>query len=147
MARRWDRDDRGEGVADATAFVAGAAALVEAMGRPRWVAEEPELHLLPHLQRGCRSLPLEITDAHTSDEGSYEVALRWTGQEPGQAEVRAAIFSLVGSFAEASNYVRQQQSEATEERLVFEVVTGFLPGEGRFAPHGHTLRLTVSDLR
>ena len=45
---RWDGDERGEGVADATAFAAGADELVGAMRRPGWVPEEPEVHLLPH---------------------------------------------------------------------------------------------------
>jgi hypothetical protein len=48
-ARRWDDDERGEGVADAGAFAQGAEELVDAMRRPNWVAEQPEVHLLPHL--------------------------------------------------------------------------------------------------
>jgi hypothetical protein len=50
---RWDSDERGDGVADATALVPGAEELLDAMRRPRWVAEEPEAHLLPHLVQAC----------------------------------------------------------------------------------------------
>ena len=58
----------------------------------------------------------------------------------GRPEVRAAIFALVGSFAELSTYVRQRNGGP----LAFEVVTGFLEGESVFSPHGHTVRLSVN---
>jgi hypothetical protein len=136
---RWDGDERGDGVADAAQFADGAAELVAAMRRPHWVAEEPELHLLPHLERACESLPLEILGASTSDDGSYNVRLRWTGDERGVGVIRAAIFSLLGGIAEMATYVRQRRTDGT---LTFEVVTGFVD-EAPFKPHGHTLRLVV----
>ena len=71
MTGRWDGDERGRGVADGGAFAAGAEELLEAMGTPDWVAEEPEAHLLPHLRRSVASLPLELVDARTSDDGSF----------------------------------------------------------------------------
>lgn len=77
---RWDGDERGDGIADARDFVEGAAELLAAMQRPNWVAEQPELHLLLHLERACESLPLQILDAQSSEGGSYEVQLRWTGE-------------------------------------------------------------------
>ncbi len=70
---RWDGDERGEGVADATAFVDGAVELVDAMRHPSWVAEEPEVHLLPHIERACRTLPLEIEDVCLSAERSFDL--------------------------------------------------------------------------
>jgi hypothetical protein len=136
---RWEEDERGDGVADATQFADGAAELIAAMRRPHWVAEEPELHLLPHLERACESLPLEILDASTADDGSYDVRLRWMGDGPGVGVIRAAIFSLLGGIAETATYVRQRR---TDEALSFEVVTGIVD-EAPFKPHGHTLRLIV----
>ena len=143
---RWDGDERGEGVADAAPFAAGAVELVEAMRVAKWVAEEPELHLQPHLERACRSLPLQLAGAGSSADGTFEVSVRWMGETPRVAEVRAAVFSLVGSFAELATYVRQRPIEETEDgnrTLLFEVVTGIL-GDGRFAPHGHTVRVRVT---
>ena len=137
--RRWDGDERGEGIADARAFVPGAEALVEAMQSPNWVAEEPEAHLLPHLRRCCESLPFELIDARVSEDGSFDVDLRWVGETKGIGEVRAAIFALVGSFAEVATYVRQRRGDST----IFEVVTGS-PEEESFAPHGHTVRFRVA---
>ena len=43
-ALRWDGDERGEGIADATPFAAGALELVDAMRLATWVAEQPEIH-------------------------------------------------------------------------------------------------------
>ena len=84
--------------------------------------------------------------ARGSDDGSFVVLLRWTGSTFRQAEVRAAVFSLIGSFAEVSTYVRQLSDRATEGTLSFEVVTGILRGESHFEPHGHTLRISVSEI-
>ena len=138
--RRWDGDERGEGVADARNFARGAASLLDAMQDERWIAEEPELHLLPHLRDACESLSFELVAARTADDGSFDVDLRWLGETKGLGEIRAAIFALVGGFAELATYVRQRTDD---DAIVFEVVTGFLNGESRFDPHGHTLRLSV----
>ena len=142
---RWDGDDQGEGVGDAAAFADGAGELVDAMRSPSWVAEEPEVHLLPHLERACRTLPFEIEDACLSGEKSFDLRLRWTGERRKVGQVRAAVFALVGSFAESATYVRQRRFPAAEngdETLLFEIVTGVLD-DGAFAPHGHTVRVTV----
>ena len=144
---RWDGDARGEGVADAAAFAAGVAELAESMHQAKWIAEEPEVHLLPHLERACRSLPLRFEEASSAADGAFDVRLRWTGETASVGEIRAAVFTLVGSFAELSTYVRQRRIEDTEDgdrTFLFEIVTGFVDGESRFAPHGHAVRVHVS---
>jgi len=143
---RWDGDERGDGVADAAQFVDGAAELIAAMRRPNWVAEQPEIHLLPHLERACESLPLRILDARTAEDGSYDVRLGWIGDEPGVGAMRAAIFGLLAGIAEPASYVRQRRTETMEgsgETLSFDVVTGIVD-DTPFKPHGHTLRLVVA---
>jgi hypothetical protein len=143
---RWDGDERGEGVADARPFVPGVEELLVEMRRPLWVAEQPELHLLPHVRRSCESLPFQLVDAHASDSGSFDIELRWTGGKQGIAALRAAVFSLVGGFAETYTHVRQRRASADggDELVTFDVVTGIL-GEGTsFAPHGHTIRVSVA---
>jgi hypothetical protein len=145
---RWDGDERGDGVADATQFIDGAAELIAAMRRPNWVAEQPEVHLLPHLEKACESLPLRILGARPSDDGAYEVELGWTADEAGVGRVRASIFSLLGAIAESSSYVRQRRVESAESSraaLAFDVVTGIVD-DVPFKPHGHTLRLTVAPI-
>lgn len=143
---RWDGDQRGDGVADATGFLAGVEELIAAMRRPNWVAEEPERHLLPHLEQACEPLPLQILDARTVDDGAYEVQLRWTGGETGVGAIRASIFTLLGGIAEPASYVRQRRTGSHEDSdgtLTFDVVTGIVD-EVPFKPHGHTLRLSVA---
>ena len=142
--RRWEEDERGEGVADAAAFVPGALDLVEAMGRANWVAESPELHLLPHIESACGSLPLELVASGSNPYGVFDVELYWTGESFGIGEVRAAVFSLLGSFAEISSYVRQRRPSDTT--LAYDFVTGFVDGDGDWRPHGHTVRVTVSGI-
>jgi hypothetical protein len=68
--------------------------------------------------------------------------------------VREAIFTLVGSFAEVSTYVRQSRGRPTRDpgqmdgdSVSFEVVTGILDGESGFNSHGHTVRLSVAGVR
>jgi len=145
VEHRWDGDERGRGVADAGQFAEGAAELLAAMQRPNWVAEQPESHLLPHLERACESLPLQILDAQSSDDGCYEVQLRWTDEQAGVGLIRASIFTLLGEIAEPSSYIRQRWTESapgSPATLTFEVVTGIVD-ETPFQPHGHTLRLSI----
>lgn len=137
---RWDGDTSGRGVADATAFVGGAAQLLEAMRQPDWVAEEPEAHLLPHVEAACRKLPFELREARTADDGTFHVDLAWRG-EAGVGRVRSALYALIGSFAESATYVRQQSVNGS---LVFDVVTGMGGEDSPFTPHGHTVRLNVA---
>jgi hypothetical protein len=114
------------------------------MHSPNWVAERPELHLLPHLERACESLPLQILGTRTLDDGSYDVQLGWTGDEAGVGAVRASVFALLGGIAEPASYVRQRRSDTngSGRLLTFDVVTGIVD-EMPFKPHGHTLRLSV----
>jgi hypothetical protein len=144
---RWDGDDSGEGAGDATAFVAGATELADAMRHPTWVAERPEVHLLPHIERACESLPLQLLGTSTSADGTFELRLNCTQADASVGEVRAAVFAVLGGFAEAATYVRQRRVDAgaSGEVLLFEIVTGFLASDTAFVPHGHTVRVSVSN--
>jgi hypothetical protein len=137
---RWDGDIRGRGVGEAGAFANGAEELVEAMRSADWVAEEPEVHLLPHLRAAVEPLPLELRETRVLDDGTFEVELTWTGNEAGTGEVRRSVYVLVGSVAETATYVRQRRGD---DGLTFELVTGSIGDDARFAPHGHAVRLRV----
>jgi len=50
MPERWEGDERGRGVGDASRLRPGAEELVAAMALPGRVAEQPEVHLSPHLR-------------------------------------------------------------------------------------------------
>jgi hypothetical protein len=135
--RRWDTDERGTGVADATIAAPSLARLLAMVREPAWVAEDPELHLLPHLMPAAERLGLMVTVIDGS-AGGLEIAVT-TMDAASRREVRARIHGLVGSIAESSTHVRE-----VESGRVYEVVTGMLEGDGPFAPHGHILRIVVT---
>jgi hypothetical protein len=65
-SRRWEGDDRGAGVGDARAFRPGLDLSAGTLDEPGWVAEDAEMHLLPHINRACeRSRRLRVVDAQS----------------------------------------------------------------------------------
>jgi hypothetical protein len=139
-SRRWEDDERGRGIADAVAFAPGATELVEAMRTDCWVAEDPDVHLRPHLERACHALPLELRGTGLSPDGTYDVDLVWRGDGDGVGAIRAAVFALAGSVAEPASYVRQRRDDGA---LLFELVTGMVGEDSHFSPHGHAVRFRV----
>ena len=126
------------------------------MSLPGWVAEDPDAHLLPHLEGACAagSLPLELLEAGVDADAAYRVRLRWLGGHHDLSALRAAAFTLIGSVAESASYVRQRRPSANgggpgdvddtrPGEVVFEVATGMLEGDTTFAGHGHVLLLHV----
>ena len=151
MPKRWDDDDRGHGVGDAAQLVVGASELVAAFSESTWVAEQPEIHLLPHVEGWCqRDQRLALTGAHTDQTDAYVLDLEWRGARGGVGEARAAVFSLIGRFAESATYVRQRRVRdrgvGSPMTLRFEVGTGELAPDARFAPHGHVVVLNVAGV-
>jgi hypothetical protein len=69
--------------------------------------------------------------------------------QPGAGE--AAVFSLIGSFAESATYVRQRlvqtDGDGSAMSLRFEVGTGELAPDSRFQSHGHTVVINVTGAR
>jgi hypothetical protein len=124
--------------------------LVAAFREPSWVAEQPEVHLLPHVEAWCqRDQRLELTGAHV-DGTAYVLDFEWHGTTPSVGAARAATFSLIGSFAESATYVRQHRvgsnGDPTAIRLRFEVGTGELAPDTRFEPHGHVVLINLSGV-
>jgi hypothetical protein len=65
-------------------------------------------------------------------------------------EAWAAVFSLIGSFAESATYVRQRRVASDCDRLPmklqFEVGRGELASDTRFDPHGHAVVINVAGV-
>jgi hypothetical protein len=135
---RWDGDDRGRGVASAEAGIEELDRLRSAMVLPDWVAEAPDVHLLPHLERMCEEHGWRIVRAHAAD-GVLEVDVTTAAQSRG--ELRAAAYVLIGSFAEGSTHV--VESSPDDSSVEVTVTTGMPEGDGAFAPHGHVVRLSL----
>jgi hypothetical protein len=146
---RWEGDTRGRGIGDAGQLVPGASELIAAFSQPDWVAEEPAAHLRPHIEEWCRlDGRLALREAFADEGSAYILEVEWLGEAPGVGEVRAAVFSLIGSFAEAATYVRQRLTEKNGVgfalRVRFEIGTGELAPETRFLPHGHAVIINVT---
>jgi hypothetical protein len=78
VAARWDGDDRSQGIGDAARLVSGASELIAAFRQPAWVAEQPELHLLPHVEAWCqRDRRLIATGAYHDGAEPYVLDLEW----------------------------------------------------------------------
>ena len=137
--KRWDTDDRFIGVADASAFAPAVEELAALARRPGWVAEDPEIHLVPHL-RGASVEGLRIVEMRTGKDGMLAVTAEY---DPGAShgELRRRAWVLLGTVAEPAASVRERRDG---DAAVFEVVTGIPDGAGPFASHGHTLRLTLT---
>ena len=141
MRRRWDTDERGTGIGSGEPFLPNIAKLGDAMRDPGWVTEDPELHLLPHLEKACSEpgSPLRLVSARSAGL-VFVVELEWTGERAGAGAVRAAAVALLGRVAEEATHIHQRRGEGFTD---FEVVTGSVPSETAFEPHGHLIRLRV----
>jgi hypothetical protein len=137
VQRRWDGDERGTGIAGGESHVPHVRRLLEALEAPDWVAEEPELHLRPHLEHVALSLGFGLRGT-ALDGATYELRLTWLG-EKSRGPIRRAAYALIGSVAEESTHVAEW---VDEDAVVFDVATGNV-GTTPFAPHGHLLRLRI----
>lgn len=152
MPSRWDGDERGGGIGDAAQLVTGARELVAAFSEPTWVAEQPEAHLRPHVEQWCQQDGrLALRGASTDERHAYVLDLEWRGEAPEVGQARAAVFALIGSFAESATYVRQHRDhghgDASAASLWFEVGTGELAPDSRFHPHGHAVVINLTGHR
>jgi hypothetical protein len=134
---RWDIDERGRGIASADVYLGHADALRAAMAEPDWVAEDPDLHLLPHVRRFCEASEVLRLDGWSIADGVLVLDLTALGVDS-WGERREAVHALIGTFAEPATLVRELAQDHD-----FVVVTGVLEGDSVFAPHGHTVRLRV----
>jgi hypothetical protein len=141
VPRRWDDDERGEGVGDATRLTPGAEELLAWMSAPGWVTEQPEVHLSPHMREWLEHNDVfELENASTDAAGEYVLELSWQGRLGDLRGLRAAAFELLGSVAESATYVRQRREG---DRVVFEAATGMGGDDSPFDPHGHVIVLDV----
>ncbi|HEY2602045.1 MAG TPA: hypothetical protein VGI67_10845 [Thermoleophilaceae bacterium] len=141
MPERWEGDERGHGEGDASRLRPGAEQLVSAMALADWVAEQPDVHLSPHLLSWLEHSDDFALDAVGSDEtGAFVLRLSWQGRLGDLRGLRAAAFALLGQVAESATYVRQRRGE---DRVLFEAATGMVGDDTQFAPHGHVIVLDV----
>jgi hypothetical protein len=144
---RWEDDARGHGVADGRRLSAEIDEFRRTVSSPNWIAEEPELHLLPHLRDACARPDADfvLVSSEVDADGTFVVTLR-SKKAHSIGQVRGSLFAVVGQIAETATYVRQRTplgSPDIQREVVFEVATGIPSSEGPFATHGHLLRFRV----
>ena len=139
--RRWDTDERGHGVGSGDAYSPNVQELADALPGSGWVAEEPEAHLLPHLQAACDEpgSPWAIR-SWTFDDGVFVIDASWSGSWGSWAALRGDAFALLGRIAEVTTHIRQR---SVEDGFTFEMATGTVADGSPFTPHGHLVRMHV----
>ncbi len=144
LLRRWDGDQRGEGVADGAWLADDVRRLLAALGEKNWGAEAPENHLLPHLQPLCDDATTPWTLVATDTvESVFVISLDWSGQPATMRRLRMDVFALLGAIAESVSYIHQRVGD---EIIHYDVVSGMLDGDTAFHPHGHLIELHVSGV-
>ena len=106
---------------------------------PDWVTEDPELHLLPHIERLCEERSWQIDRSEVVD-AVLEVEI--TAAASPTTTPRSAAFTVLGTFAEASTHVVETSADVGRDVELL-ATTGMLEGDGFFAAHGHTVRIRV----
>lgn len=142
MNRRWEDDDRGRGIGDASAHVPALEELASLAAEPDWVAEDPEAHLLPGLRRGAEATGLTITSFASDHAGRFIVHLKG-GAAMSRRDLRQAAWTILGCVAELSSHVSEVKDESG---VTFDVVTGMPKDGAPFATHGHSLRLVIDAI-
>ncbi len=141
MRPRWDTDTIGHGVASGRDLVPDAVHIAEALRGPDWIAEDPGVHLVPHIERACAAAGsrVRLDGWSVEDDGTLVVRLAATEGSLDRPSRRLAALAVVASVAESRTTIHQRPDG------VFDVITGVLDGDTEFAPHGHRLRIVVED--
>ncbi len=140
-AARWEHDETGRGVADASSAVPAIEDLARLARTKNWVAEDPRHHLGASIRASLAGSGIGWVGDAVADSGAYEVEL---SHEPGmnRKAVRQAAWTLIGTIAEASTHVEE---EHTGGSTFFNVVTGMPEARSTpFATHGHLLTVRFS---
>ena len=136
--RRWDTDQRTIGSADARAAVAPLQRLLAACLRPGWVTEDPGTYVGLALRHQCDTVDSawRWVGESQNEDGFYVVDVEHLPASDHQLWEDAIC--LLSAVAEDSFHVRR-----VDDRTV-ECVTGMLDGDGKFASHGHAIRLRIA---
>ena len=141
MNERWDGDQTGAGVSDGEAFAPAIRTLLQEMARPDWNTEQPEAHLLPHLERWCarKGSPFVLRSA-TDDDTLFVVDLDPADGATSE-DAHEQVYALVSTIAEPTTVIVETREE---EAVIFDVSLAVTPKQSTFPKgHGHLVRLRV----
>jgi len=138
---RWDGDQTGSGISDGEVFAPAIRALLEEMARGDWNTEQPEAHLLPHLEGWLRAedAPLALVDVRNED-GVLVLDLDARGAQ--RWEVRRLVYPLLATVAEPTTVIVERDEGGV---TVVEITLAVVPWQSSLFPkgHGHLVRLRV----
>lgn len=141
VPERWEGDDIGRGLTDASSAAPAIEELVRLARHENWVAEDARAHLGNSIRASLKDPKVRWEGDAVSDSGVYQVDLSYAAGLNRKA-VRMVAWSILGSFAEASTHVREEHAEGSTD---FHVVTGMPEGSTHFATHGHVVRLRFTQ--
>lgn len=141
MNERWDGDRTGAGVSDGEAFAPPIRTLLEEMARPDWNTEQPDAHLLPHLESWCarQESPFVLRPAAVEDT-LFVVDLEPT-DGVSREDAHEQVDALVSTIAEPATVIVETREDEVD---VFDVTLALTPRPSSFPEgHGHLVRLRV----
>ena len=141
MNERWDGDETGSGVSDGGAFVPPIRTLLDEMARPDWNTEQPEAHLLPHLERWCAREGAPLTLRSSEAEGPVFVVDLQAAADRSPNDVRADVYALISTIAEPTTVVVERREQGLE---LYDVTLAQTPEQTVFPKgHGHLVRFRL----
>lgn len=141
MNERWDGDRTGAGVSDGEAFAPPLRTLLDEMARPDWNTEQPEAHLLPHLERWCAREGSPFSLGAAAEEDTLFVVDLDTALGTTNEQVRELVYALISTIAEPTTVVVETRED---EMDIFDVTLAITPRQSTFPKgHGHLVRLRV----
>ena len=141
-SRRWDVDSRGRGIAGAPDLAPEARRLADALDLPDWIAEEPEAHLVPHIERVCAAPQSPVELAGWSVDAHGILVVRLLPRMPLDRRARrSAAYGVIAAVGESRTLVHELSDGDT-----WDVVTGVLEEDTDFAAHGHRRRVTIETM-
>ena len=141
---RWDGDETGSGTSDGRAFASPIRALLDEMARPDWNTEQPEAHLLPHLERWCARDGSALRLRSSASEGPVFVVDLEPAPERSRDEVRGDIYALISTIAEPTTVIVQRREGGFE---LYDITLALMPEQTPFPKgHGHLVRFRLASV-
>jgi hypothetical protein len=139
---RWDGDRTGAGVSDGETFAPPLRTLLDEMARPDWNTEQPEAHLLPHLERWCARDDTPLSLRSSGSEGTVFVVDLEPTPDRNRHDVHADVYALISTIAEPTTVVVERREVGFG---LYDVTLAAVPEQTPFPKgHGHLVRLRVS---
>jgi len=138
---RWDGDRTGGGVSDGEAFAPPLRTLLDEMARPDWNTEQPEAHLLPHLERWCAREDSPFLLRSAAVDGTVFVVDLEPADGTTSEGAHEQLYALVSAIAEPTTVIVETREDEVD---IFDVTLALTPSQSTFPKgHGHLVRLRV----